>query len=478
MADSRITRPARLAFLLALCAVGCATPTETAGGGGSDDDGEPPGLRDGYDATTVPHWRHLRMQMSDYRTQYLPDATARSVEYAWTAQHFDRIILDGGDSRSVPEYRRLMPDAELYRYVLTWTVVSPSAGWSPEPATSYYTHMQQWYAQHPQYRLEDAFLHDATQCGSTSRTESCRISLHIWTSDRWVTNPADPGLRAYNRERLTAIAADADGLFIDEHSSGDMIDRLQGRAIVEYPEWSAYERDVVQLLADIRAAVGKRLLLNTYNYATPWDVQMTTTAGGAHAEAFNNPLYAEMEKRWRHAEQVLAAGASLNILPQDVDLPGSYTAGNFDTPTSRRRIWDLASYYLVAPAQPGLFYLNSIGDKHGEPYATKWVGAVEANVGMPLAARRVVAEGTDAAGQRYRVWARDYERALVLVRAVIERGGTSYGEESAVDVALPSGERFRPLTIDGHVGPAIETLRLRAGEAAILIKEGRVAIDN
>jgi hypothetical protein len=306
----------------------------------------------------VPHWPHLRMQMSDYRIQYLSDASTRRAEYAWSAQHFDRLILDGADARSVPEYRRLVPQPELYRYVLSWTVPRPGGVVGPDPGTTYYTHMQEWYARHTQYRFEDAFLHDATKCGAATKSESCRVSVHIWRSDRWVVNPGDAGLRAYHRERLAAVAADADGLFVDEHSSGDMVDRLKPHSILEYPDWSIYERDVVQLLRDIRAAVGggKRLLLNTHTYLSAWDAQMTAAAGGAHAEAFNNPIFPEMESRWRHVETVLAAGGSMNILPYDGEMPAGYTSGNFDTPTARRRIWELASYYLVAPARPGLLF--------------------------------------------------------------------------------------------------------------------------
>jgi hypothetical protein len=477
MAGSAVTS---LVILVTFSLAGCVAPTDAGGGGSTTpgrEDEEFPGLYGGYDAATAPHWRHLRMQMTDYRIQYLPDGSERSAEYAWTAQHFDRLILDWGDTRSVPEYRRVAPTAELYRYVLTWTVALPGASLPTDPAVTYYAHMQQWYSRHPEYQLESAFLHDATKCSVATRSQTCRLSFHIWSSDRWAVNPADAGLRAYNRERLAAIASDVDGLFIDEHSSGDMIDRLRPKSILEYPDWSAYERDIVQLLRDTRTAVGsgKRLLLNSYNYVTPWDVQMTTTAGGAHAEAFNNPVYPAMESRWHHVETVLAAGASMNMPPQDGDMPAGYTSGSFDTPTARRRIWELASYYLVAPTQPGLLFFNSIGDRYDRPFADAWLPAVEANIGAPVSARHVYAEGADGTGRRYRVWARDYERALVLVRPVIEWGSNSYGDETAVDVALPWTERSRPLKVDGRLDSAVEGIQLRAGEAAILVKEGRVA---
>jgi hypothetical protein len=45
-----------------------------------------------------------------------------------------------------------------------------------------------------------------------------------------------------------------------------------------------------------------------------------------------------------------------------------------------------------------------------------------------------------------------------------------------VDVALPSTERFRLLKVDGRVNPAVEIVRLRAGEAAIVVKDGRVSV--
>lgn len=468
-----------LASLATLWLVGCGTPTEVGGSGATPpgrEKEELPGLYTGYDPATAPHWRHLRLQMTDYRIQYLADASARSAEYSWSAQHFDRLILDWGDARSVAEYRRLMPSVELYRYVLTWTVTQTGSSLPADPAVTYYSHMQQWYARHPEYQIENAFLHDATACGAATKSPACRLSTHIWTTDRWIVNPGDPGLRAYNRERLAAIASDVDGLFIDEHSSGDMADRLTSRSILEYPDWSIYQRDIVQLIREARAAVGgKRLLLNSYSYTTPWDVEMIVVAGGAHAEAFNNPVFPEMERRWRHVDALLAAGASMNMPPDGVSMPTGYTAGSSDTPLARRRIWELASYYLVAPSQPGLLYYNGGGDRFDKPFVDSWVGAVEANIGTPVGARYVFAEGTDGSGRRYRVWAREYDRALVLIRPVIEWGANSFGDESAVEIRLPTDERFRPLDLDGRMDVAVAAIQLRAGEAAILIKESRVA---
>ncbi|MFN2564899.1 MAG: hypothetical protein ABR499_07820 [Gemmatimonadaceae bacterium] len=420
-----------------------------------------------------PHWRHLRLHITDYRIQYQP-RERRASEYEWVARHFDRILLDGGDRKSVPEYRRLNRSAEIYRYALNWTVLRPGEDKREDPSIAYYRQMVDWYARHREYALEDAFLHDRARCGPAGRkTEACRLTFKIWTQMRWAINPGDPGLRAFQRFRIAAIAADADGLFIDEHSSGDIRGKLEPGRMLEYADWSSYERDMVTLLGELRASVGprKRLMVNTHTYLTPFDSQMAVAAGGAHLEDFNSPFFAEMEKRWRFAESLIAAGAALTVSPVEPDAtPREYTAGNSASPLHRRRLWELASFYLVAPRQVGLVAFSS-GAKWKWPFPDQWWGAVATDVGRPTGARRVFAEGRDPTGRRYRVWAREYERALVLVRPVLDWGRPEFGDESAVQVRVPSGPRTRPLSADGRVGPQVTRIPLRVGEAAILVSE-------
>jgi hypothetical protein len=190
-------------------------------------------------------------------------------------------------------------------------------------------------------------------------------------------------------------------------------------------------------------------------------------AGGTHAEAFNNPFYPQMERRWRFAESVLAAGSSMD-LGVGGDTPGGYTPGNSATPTARRRVWELASYYLIAPTAPGqLAY--SPGVKSKRPFSEQWVAAAEVDIGRPRGARRVFAEGRDRSRRAYRVWSRDYDGALVLVRPVVEYGSTGYGDDTGVELRLPPGGAYRPLAENGRVGPPVTRLVLRASEAAILL---------
>lgn len=66
------------------------------------------------------------------------------------------------------------------------------------------------------------------------------------------------------------------------------------------------------------------------------------------------------------------------------------------------------------------------------------------------------------------VFARRFSKGLVLVRP---NGGGRFGDESASTHALPG--LYRPVAADGSLGPAARSVRLRNGEAAILVAEPR-----
>jgi hypothetical protein len=69
------------------------------------------------------------------------------------------------------------------------------------------------------------------------------------------------------------------------------------------------------------------------------------------------------------------------------------------------------------------------------------------------------------------VWRRDFTNGIVLMRPF--RG--SLHLEAELDTPsqpIPLGGRYNPLKADGTVGPAVTSVSLRAGEAAILMKSG------
>ena len=426
----------------------------------------------GYDSLSS-HWSHIRVQISDYRIQYQSDPTERATEYKWTAGHVDFVTLDAGDPRSIAQYRLYNPKESIIRYALNWTVIQPGQE-AENNSTTYNDHMQAWYAAHPQYSLENAFLHDASECpAGTPKTPSCRLSFKIWTQNRWAINPSDPGLRAYQASRLSEVAADADGLFLDEHASGDMQDAIGSKSITEYPNWSQYQSDMVGLLSFLHTALGpsKRIVINTSSYTSAWDGQMTTAAGNGHSEGLNDPFRADMEQRWTYLEQMLAAGNGMDLVGGG-DMPANYTAGNSSDAASRQQLFKLASYYLVQPSTVDLLHFSFV-NQWDQPFSTRWLKSIEVDVGQPIGPRNIAGEGTDPSGHSYRIWARDFQNAIVLVRPLIDWSQTTYDDGTAMTITLPPGDEYLPLNSDGTVGAPTDRVTLRASEAAIVLRKSR-----
>ena len=418
-----------------------------------------------------PHWSHIRVHVSDYRIQYQSDANVRATEYAWSAAHFDDVTLDADDKTSVAAYHLANPTVSVVRYALNWSVIKPGQQ-NENVATSYTQHMSQWYAAHPQYTLENAFLHDGSQCpAGTAATPNCRLTIHIWTQDRWVVNPGDAGLRAYQASRLAQYMGDADGLFLDEHGSGDMSDQLGNKNVREYPSFTNYQNDIVGELSSIQSALGssKKIMINTAEYTSSWDAAMQNAVTGADLELFNNPTNNSMESRWSFIDAQLAKGRVLQM-ESGGTLPASFNAGNSASAADRQRLWQLASYYLVVPSNSANLQFG-IHDAWNTAFSTQWLKAIEMNIGSPSGARAVVASGTDASGSSYKVWGRDFGSALVMVRP--SGNGSSFGDATKASLTLPTNDRYLPLHADGTVGAPVTSVELRASEAVVLLKQSR-----
>src|SRR4029453_13982269 len=108
----------------------------------------------------------------------------------------------------------------------------------------------------------------------------------------------------------------------------------------------------------------------------------------------------------------------------------------------------------------------STWSQHGAP-------AAAVDVGAPTGAMRVFATGFDPLSPMltYKVFARDYENALVLYKPLSYQSGIGEGtrkEQTATTHQL--GGNYRRVNADGTVGPVISSLRLRNGEGAVLIR--------
>ncbi|HET7621808.1 MAG TPA: hypothetical protein VFK39_07900 [Gemmatimonadaceae bacterium] len=418
------------------------------------------GLASGY-STSSPHWSHIRTLATDFYYHWTPD------QRAWAGAHFDAAL-----SGNTEAWFAANPTVTQLPYTLFWTVLTPGNDSRPYLSSTYYDDMKQWYAAHGEYRLEDAFLHT-----STSKSEATRVTARIWDSYRWMINPSDPGARAYTVDRYRRLVEGTNGVFIDEASSGDILPRV--RDAVEFSE-ARYQADYTSLLAEIKRVYGsKTIMLNTAEYTKDFDRANAIAAGAVHLEKFNNPLKTQMNRRWEWVEELRANGVAVDLVnPYSAawadEHSYEYPKGNYATSGDRMTMWELASYYMVVGQNPDGLYFHLLAPDWNTPLSDYWLPAIEANIGHPTGARDDSRQGTDPTGQPYTIYSRDFERALVLIRAQRGWGAQNYKDATAVEVDLPSGDTWFPLNADGTLGTAVTKVKLRNSEALILIKKSKL----
>jgi hypothetical protein len=188
----------------------------------------------------------------------------------------------------------------------------------------------------------------------------------------------------------------------------------------------------------------------------------------------NDFKYSGMLDRWKWIESLNASNVFADLVSayssEDIAAMGSsYPRGNSATSVQRGKLWELASYYMVVPSTPKKLGLQ-LENKWDKPYSTLWIKAQEANIGHPRAARVQMSSGTDAQRNAYIVYTRDFDRALVVLRLQQGWGAHTYGDPTAITIPLSAKEKWLPLAADGSVGAAVTSIRLRNGEAAILLK--------
>lgn len=421
-----------------------------------------------YSATS-PHWPQIRTMVTDFRTGYVPNAAQRSAERTWAAAHFDFVI--GGDAQV---YKSVNPDIRVIPYALDWYVVQPGREKSKSFASSYYDDMQQWFAAHPQFQLEKAFLHTA----GSEPTQETRVQFVSWGSRCWPINPADPGARAYLADRIRRLTANADGVFLDTHSSGSFGTALGKISIAEYPDRRAYQRDMVDYVHGLATAIAPKIvMINTGEYTRPFDLAMAAAAGAVHLERTNNPLTDGMPERWTWVDSLLAHNVIVELVSLDSwgeanarhGSLATYTPGNYTSSAERLKMFELASYYMVVPASPDRLFLD-LENAWKVPFDKVWLKAQEYPVGHPTGARRVIQTGHDSTGTGFKIWARDLDHALILARPTGTWKNPNYGDGTVVTVPLPGAQALRPLHGDGTLGAPVTSVTLRNAEAVILVR--------
>ncbi len=408
-----------------------------------------------------PHFSHISLFYTDFYSRYASPADHNA------ALAFLGSRLDGVMSGSRDQWKSVDPTILHFPYALQFTVPIPGQKTSTDDfASGYFSDMQRWYGSHPQYDIENAFLHRG------GHDAAHRVQVKIWDSNRFAINPGDAGQRAYQTDRLQRVAQNEDGVFLDEFGGG-----MSGvsKTTDEFATPAAYMASETELIAKVHEAIKPRfLLINIGEYWNAADSALVVAGGGAHLERANFPFNDGLPGRWTQIDHLLA----MNVYTEFVTLwtytdwlrsksfP-SFQRGMYSSPLERGQIVQLASYYMAVPADPTRLSLDQQNMWNVRP-DTVWMPAVEADVGHPREARHSLATGTDAAGQKYRIYARDFDHAYVVIRPQSDWRPQIYADSTGVVVPLPAP--MRPLHRDGTFGAPVSSVTLRNVEAAILFK--------
>lgn len=443
-------------------------------------------LYDDYQSTS-PHYSHVSPMYTDFFYGWTP------ADRDWAAAHFDMVM-----SGTMSEWKSRNTTIKHIPYRLHWSI------FQPDQSNTDFAALSTWYGD-PKlnahgYALETALLHYAagaqfrdfanattaeraaykaaandvtklplvTAKGDGSSAE--RLQTHIWDSWRYIYNPADAGASAYLQYVLAGIVGQGhDGVFYDEYGSGGM---SAAHTSLELTTTTYDAASVAQMAAERAAFPGKVIMPNTAEYLAPYDIALMTAAGYAHMEKMNNPLVSALPSRWSSVSAAMAAGVVVELVAAYTwsdTLPSSYVAGNYASPILRLKMAELASYYMIRPVDASKMLLDQDNFWTVAP-GHSWLVAEEADIGAPTAARSLIAKGTDGVGQTYQVYARDYDRALVLMRPIISSAPSDYTDASKVTVALPDGHTWYFLDADGTTRGPVSSVDLRVAEAVIVTK--------
>lgn len=408
-----------------------------------------------------PHFGHISVFYTDFYARYASQSDQRAV-FAFLGPRIDAVMSGPRD-----QWKAVDPTILYFPYALQFTVPVPGPKTARDDiASGYFADMQSWYQAHGNYDIENAFLHRG------GHDEAHRVQLKIWDSMRYVVNPADPGQRAYQVDRLSRVAQGQDGVFLDEFGGG-----MSGasKPCDEFTTSADYMTAETQLISQVHDAIKPRfLLMNIAEYWTPADSALVVAAGGAHLERTNFPFTDRLTGRWTEIDHLLAQ----NVYTEFVTLwtytdwvssktfP-SFQGGMYSSPLERGQLVQLASYYMAVPKDPQRFSYDQQNMWNVRP-DTVWMPALEADVGHPREARHVIASGVDAAAQKYSIYARDFDNAYVVIRPQLDWRKQTYADSTGVTVPLPAP--MRPLHRDGTLGDPVSSVTLRNVEAAILFK--------
>jgi hypothetical protein len=295
-----------------------------------------------------------------------------------------------------------------------------------------------------------------------------RMPTESYGQMRFCVNVSNPHFREWavdfcSRElrRFPQVA----GLFMD---NSDGKTPVQAKEVIE--PVSAYAADYGEMLLEISRAIAPHWIL-------------ANTAGGqvrADPVVRQNPIYFEefairpLSHHWSYFEDLagtIGRRAALTTPPPLAVIDSHPQKGSPTDP--RMQLATLAYYYLLAdPDSTMLMFFG--GFEPNTTWSRHWCTAVAHDVGRPTGKWSQFTTGADPAtpGLTYRIYQRDYEKALVLYKPLSYARGSkaspSLDDETATSHDLKG--TYRPLAADGSLGQPVTSISLRNGEGAILVK--------
>lgn len=406
-------------------------------------------------------------------------------EWSWWASHFD--VMVHGDTEALVYCKNLNPDMKFLLYQLDLTVMQDDQTELNDLAE---------FCADNGYEFEDCFLHfyDDTRCvlrpgdtvtvpgwigGSAQSKEEARLPGYRWTSYRWVYWPAYEAVQRYHGSKFWEITHHEypgghyyDGIFLDEHCPGisyNLPTIISGGTVLEYLGVleidDAYIGDVADMLQTERTMMGDEKLLlpntgNWYDYRIKWQ--------GLAAKGVQTEIWIYMKKEygppyWDFAKFFADSSRYFVFYTAERGEQTGIPAGSYPSYQDREDIYLLASYYI----QKDTLNYFAIGGGWDQPLVEScWFPAIEYDVGEPIDTHYLYQTGVDPTGHGYRIYARDYTKARILIRPLDRWDRVDFGDNTAVVCDL--GEAYRPLQADGSLGESTTQFVLRNSEAAIL----------
>ena len=294
-----------------------------------------------------------------------------------------------------------------------------------------------------------------------------RVFYPNYGPNRFATNVSNPAFRAWAvdyHQRLLQATPLASGVFVDNSIGKIAIDPTFVREGL-----ATYSADYGSLLGTVNTRLGSKwLIANTAgggNSANP-----IVQAGVTYLEEFalrplsgNHVQFEDLAATVAYRRQ-LGGGKAYEILD-------SLPTNGYDANDPRVQLTTLAMYYLLADPNLSFLMMNG-GNEPASGWDRHYTKAITFNVGKPAAAWTTFATGQDPTNRSldFKVYARDYQNALVLYKPLAYTRGVSGKTTNDTATTHALGGNYRVVKADGTLGPVINRITLRNGDGFVLAK--------